>query len=78
MLFELRNALGTIERTMDVILAAVKWQYALVYLDDIFLFSESSEERIEHVRNVLTYLSNASTTLKFEKYCFIAETVDDL
>ena len=39
--FGLRNAPAAVQRTMDVILASVKWKTALVYLDDIVVFSKS-------------------------------------
>lgn len=38
MTFALRNASGTFQRTTDVILRAVKWQFTLVYLDNMVVF----------------------------------------
>lgn len=52
--FGLKNAPGTFQQTMDVIVACVNWQFALVYLEDIVIFLKTPEERIEHVRQVLT------------------------
>lgn len=37
--FEQRNAPGSFQRCMDVILFTVKWQLTLAYLNDIVLFS---------------------------------------
>lgn len=36
------------ERAMDVILASVKWQHAVVYTDVINNFSETPEEHLNH------------------------------
>ena len=36
--FGLKNAPGTFQRAANVILAGVKWQFALVYLDDIIIY----------------------------------------
>jgi len=35
------NAPATFQRAMDMILAGVKWQICLVYLDDVIVFSRS-------------------------------------
>ena len=39
--FGLKNAPGTFQRIADIILASVKWQNALVYLDDVIVYSLS-------------------------------------
>lgn len=39
MLFRLRNAPATSQRATDITLFPVKWQHALVYLNDVFIFS---------------------------------------
>lgn len=46
--FGLQNALSTFQRTIDVILFTVRRQFALVYLDDIMVFSKAPEEHITH------------------------------
>lgn len=38
MLFKIRNASGTLQKTMDVILSAVKGCLAPVYIDDCIVF----------------------------------------
>lgn len=63
---------------MGVILSAVRFQIALVYLDDIVVFSKSLGEHIAHVFDVLTLLRNAGATLKHKRYCFFAEKMNYL
>lgn len=78
MLFGLQNAFSSFQLTMDVILSAVKWQFALEYLDNIVVFPISMEEPIALVHNILTLVSDAGVTLKLKNICFFAETVDYL
>lgn len=40
--FRLKNVLSTFQRTMDVISAAVKWEFGLVYLDGIVIYYKSA------------------------------------
>ena len=44
--FGLNNAPATFQRTIDIVLATVKLQYAIVYLDDIIVLSKDAEEHI--------------------------------
>ena len=76
--FGLRNAPATFQRVMDVILSSVRWQFALVYLDDVIIFSRSVEEHFAHVRTVLSLLQKAGVTLRIDKCCFFSATVDYL
>lgn len=76
MLFDSRNALSTIQHTMDVILSTVRWHFALVYLNDILIILRSPQEHIGHVRKVLKLLRNAGVTLKWKKSKFFLETID--
>lgn len=47
MLIRLENAHETFQRAIDVILASVRWQVALVHPDDIFVFSKSPKDHIK-------------------------------
>lgn len=42
--FALKHALATFLRPMDVILSSLKWQIALVYLDDIVVFLKKANK----------------------------------
>lgn len=73
--FGWRCAHGTFQRTMEVILPSGKWQFALVYLDDIAIF-KSHEQHIEHVRKVRSLLSNEDLKLQPMTFRFFVETIN--
>ena len=50
--FGLTNAPATFQRALDILLSGVKWQFCLVYLDDVIIFSKSEEEHLLHVDQV--------------------------
>lgn len=68
--FGLKNAPATFQRAVDIILSRVKWRFALVYLDDVIIYSKTVEDHFRHVREVLSMLSVAGITLKLRKCNF--------
>lgn len=60
----LKNVPGTFQRSMDVILASLRWQMILLYLVDITIYSKTAEEHINHVRKALKLLQEAEVTSK--------------
>ena len=73
--FGLKNAPATFQRALDMILAGVRWQFALVYLDDVIVYSRTVDEHEEHVRAVLRLLQSAGVTLKLKKCEFFSTSV---
>jgi Reverse transcriptase (RNA-dependent DNA polymerase) len=61
--FGLTNAPATFQSTMNTILADVLGKFALVYLDDILIFSNNAEDHEKHIRIVLDILR------KHQFYC---------
>lgn len=59
----LKNALGTFQKAVDLILASDKCQFALVYLNDIVIFLKTLEKQIDHVKQVLTLLYRSGSHL---------------
>lgn len=57
---------GYVRRRMDTVLAWRKWQTYLVYLDDIVVFSTSSEEHLSLLRRVVEYIRSKHLTVKPE------------
>ena len=54
--FGLTNAPASFQRALDLILTKFKWKTCLIYLDDIIIFSNSVEDHIRHVDEVLQAL----------------------
>ena len=76
--FGLRNAPAKFQRALDIILSGVRWQSCLIYLDDVIIFSRTTEEHLQHVDEILTLLRNAGVTLKLKKCEFFQPRVDYL
>lgn len=62
---------------MVVTQSNVRWQFALVYLDDTLTFRKTPEH-INHVCKVHSLVSNAKATLKLQEWNFFSDTVDNL
>ena len=76
--FGLHNAPATFQRALDIILSGARWQSCLIYLDDVIVFSRSTDEHLRHVREILTCLRRAGITLKLTKWSFFQPKVDYL
>ena len=76
--FGLKNAPATFQRDVDIILSRVRWQYALVYLDDVIVYSKTLEEHFTHMRTILGMLKDAGVSLKLPKCHFFQSSVDYL
>ena len=61
-----------------MILTQFKWKTCLVYLDDVIIFSNSVEEHIQHVDEILSALNEADVTLKISKCRFFTRKVEYL
>jgi hypothetical protein len=58
---------------MDIVLAGIKWQYALVYLDDIIIYSRTWRDHIQHLEEVFQRLDKANLKCNPEK-CELMKT----
>ena len=70
----LTNAPPTLQRIMDKVLRAFRG-FVLVYLDDVLIFSKSTEEHAQHVRQVLAALRENGLYLHPDKCVFGVDTV---
>ena len=68
--FGLRNAPATFQRAIDIILSSVKWQYCIVYIDDVIIFSKSIPDHFNHLNEVLTLLGDAGMSIRLNKSFF--------
>jgi len=76
--FGLANAPSVFQRTMNKILARVKNNFALIYMDDILIPAHSFEEGLERLEEVLKIISETGLTLKLSKCNFFREEIDFL
>ncbi|KAG2190788.1 hypothetical protein INT47_000170 [Mucor saturninus] len=65
--FGLTNAPPTFQHLMNKVLGDCLDKFALVYLDDILIFSKTPTEHEEHVRHVLNQLREAKLIANFKK-----------
>ena len=63
---------------IDTILAAVKWQFVLVYVDVTIVFLLSLEQHMDHLRTVLALFKEASIILRLSKSNLFQKEVDYL
>ena len=69
----LMNAPATFQRVMNNLIATGRWDYVVVYLDDIVIFSNSFEEHLRHVHEILSILNRAHFKVSPPK-CSIASS----
>ena len=65
------NSPATFQRLMQTVLGPVLHQFALVYLDDIIIYSDTMENHIIHLETVLELLHKAGLKIKLEKCEFV-------
>ena len=68
--FGLMNAPATFMRLMDDILLPFTNSFVVVYLDDILIFSQTWEEHLHHIRQVLQTLRQHKLCGNLEKCTF--------
>jgi hypothetical protein len=65
--FGLCNATGTFQRLMDVVLGNLRWERALVYVDDIIVFSKTFEQHLTDLQRIFERLVAAGLKIKPSK-----------
>ena len=68
--YGLTNAPATFQRLMDVVLAGLKWQCCLVYIDDVIIYSPTFDQHLNDLKEVFQTLREANLTLKASKCYF--------
>lgn len=75
--FERRYVPMKFQLSIDMILSYMKWQYALVYLNDVAISSPKSEEHIFRVRIVLKLLREAVATRDPQKCKLLTDRINN-
>ena len=65
--FGFRNGPAVFQRVMQNILAPFLWVFALVYIDDIVIFSKTFEEHLVHLDEVFRVIAESGITLSPKK-----------
>ncbi|CAF4717664.1 unnamed protein product, partial [Rotaria socialis] len=65
------NGPPTFQRTMHNLIGYGRWDYVIVYLDDILIFSTTFDEHVQHVNEILSVLDKANFQVNPDK-CNIA------
>ena len=76
--FGLTNALATFQRLMDAVLAGLRWQKCLVYLDDIIVFGKDFDTHLQRLDEVFQRLRENNLVLKPKKCDLLRTTVEYL
>ena len=77
MLFGLTGAPATFQRLMDKVLRGTEQQVG-VYLDDILIHSQTWEDHLRHIADVLSRLDQAGLTINLQKCTFRANQCEYL
>jgi len=74
--FGLKNAPSCFQRLMDRLLGHLP--FASAYIDDVVIYSNTWDEHLDHLEEVLHILQEAGLTIKLRKCIFAARTVQFL
>ncbi|RVX69673.1 hypothetical protein B0A52_06737 [Exophiala mesophila] len=66
----LANSPGFFQHRMEDLLRRYLWDYVLVYIDDVVIFSRTPDEHIDHLEKILSALEESSISLSPAKYHF--------
>lgn len=73
--FGLKSQPAMFQRAIDVVLASVKWRHALVCIDEVIIFTKTSEEHLKHIDEVLRSLKKGGVTPKLKKCHFYSKII---
>merc|ERR1711893_81089 len=76
--FGLNNAPATFQRLMEKVLDGLVWDYVVVYLDDVIIFSKTIDEHLKHLAAVLERFKKSGLKLKPKKCELCRDQVDYL
>ncbi|CAF0806661.1 unnamed protein product [Didymodactylos carnosus] len=63
----LKNSPSDFQRIMYDLLINTRWDYCLVYIDDVIIFSQTPEQHLNHLEEILSVLQQANLQLNPDK-----------
>lgn len=69
----LKKAPAIFQHVMKVTLSTVKWQFAIVYLDGLFVFFKPILDYLSHLRPIVELFSDAGTKVMLKKGFFFED-----
>ena len=72
------NAPPIFQRVMNNLIATGRWNFVVVYLDDILIFSDTVADHKEHVAEVLSILQKARFQVSPPKYVIAVTKIEFL
>lgn len=76
--FGLKNTPSIFQRVMDNILAELQNKICFGYMDDIIIFSNSLQEHIQNLKQVLLKFRKAKLKIQLDKSEFLCKNVEFL
>jgi len=73
--FGYKNGLSIFQRVMQNVLAPFLWIFALVYINDIVIFSRSFEDHLSHLDQVFKVVAETRITLATTKCHFTYQSL---
>ncbi|MES9881967.1 MAG: reverse transcriptase domain-containing protein [Sedimenticola sp.] len=73
--FGLMNSPMAFSLVMNEVLRGINFKFALCYIDDVLIHSQSFDEHLNHLSQVFTRFREANLRLKPSKCCFAAKEV---
>ncbi|CAF0917660.1 unnamed protein product [Rotaria sordida] len=74
----LKNAPSSFQRIMYELLVNTRWDFCLVYIDDVIIFSRTFDQHVTHLNEVFSVLYNANLQLNPQKCSLIQYEINYL
>ena len=74
----LTNAPSSFQRIMYDLLVSTRWDFCLVYIDDVLIFSKTFEQHVDHLNEILSVLQEANLQLNPKKCSLVKPEIDYL